>query len=34
MFVDDEVNGEGTFYRRDGEVIKGFWKENVLAKRF
>lgn len=32
--VPDYVEGEGTFYRANGEMIYGIWSKNVLKYRY
>jgi hypothetical protein len=29
-FLDDYVNGEGVYYKKDGSYIRGLWRNNVL----
>lgn len=31
-FVNDFVEGTGTFYQSDGTQIQGVWKEGILKK--
>jgi hypothetical protein len=31
-FADDRAEGEGIFYKKSGDIIKGIWSKNRLVE--